>query len=131
MSKEEIKQAAAQLFASTTHNVLWANPKGEFFTSENLGTMSLKADQKLSKFERAEEKVIIEASTSEKKELNANDTIAKIKASTSLEAIKEFESDERKSVKSVYDWKAKQLIEAIQVVGATGANGNKDTEAKK
>lgn len=134
MSKDTFKQAAAKLFASTTHQVLWANvenPNQEFFTSENTGRLSLKKDEKLTKFERPEEKVIVEASTSEKKELNANDTITKIKATTSLEALNEFESDERKSVKSVYGWKKKQLIDAIQVVGATGANGNEDTEVKK
>jgi hypothetical protein len=130
MNKESIKQEADKLFASTAHNVLWANPKGEFFTSENTGNLSLKAGEKLAKFERTEEKVI-EGSSSEKKELNANDTIAKIKATTSLEALKEFESDERKSVKSVYEWKAKQLTEAIQVVGATGANGNENTDTQK
>lgn len=134
MSKETFKQAAAKLFASTTHQVLWANvenPNQEFFTSENTGSLSLKKGEKLTKFERPEKKDIIEASTSEKRELNANESIAFIKTATSLEVIKQFENDERKSVKSVYDWKAKQLIEAIPVVGATGANGNTDTEAKK
>lgn len=130
MSKDTNKQTAFRLFASTTHDVLFANKKGEFFTSENLGAMSLKTGEKLEKFERSEEKVIVEAAT-EKKELNANDTIAKIKAAISLEAIKEFESDERKLVKSVYDRKAKQLTEAINVVGATGANGNEDTDNQK
>jgi hypothetical protein len=120
IDKITLKQEADKLFASTSHEVLFGSPAGEFFTSEENGRFSLKAGEKLIKFEKTETK-----------ELNANDTIAKIKATTSLEALKEFESDERKSVKSVYDWKAKQLIEAIQVVGATGANGNKDTEAKK
>ena len=49
MSKDVNKQTAEKLFASTTHDVLWANPKGEFFTSENIGSLSLKAGQKLTK----------------------------------------------------------------------------------
>ena len=52
MSKETLKQTAATMFASTAHQVLWANPKGEFFTSENIGSLSLKPGQKLEKFER-------------------------------------------------------------------------------
>lgn len=120
IDKTTLKQEADKLFTSTSYEVLWGSPAGEFFTSEKTGSLSLKENEKLIKFEKTETK-----------ELNANDTIAKIKATTSLEALKEFESDERKSVKSVYGWKEKQLIEAIKVVGSTGANGNEDTEAKK
>lgn len=130
MSKDTNKQAAEKLFATTAHDFLWANKKGEFFTSENLGAMSLKTGEKLEKFERPAEK----ETTSDKKELNANDTIAFIKAATTLEVIKQYEGDERKSVKSVYDWKVKQLTAAIKVVEAkveTGANGNEETEGKK
>lgn len=139
MSKDiTLKQAAEKLFASSVHLMLWANPKGEFFTSENIGSLSLKKGEKLTNFERPEEKEVIEASTSDTKELNANDTIAKIKAVTSLEVLKEFEADERKSVKSVYEWKQKQLTEAINVVGAktvettpaVTVNGNADTDTK-
>lgn len=131
MSKDVNKQTAEKLFASTTHDVLWANPKGEFFTSENLGSLSLKAGQKLTKFERTEksEKEVADVKVSE---VNIKDTIAKIKAVDSLEALKAFESDERKSVKQVYDWKLKQLTEVITVVGAKNvANGNEDTDTKK
>lgn len=131
MSKETIKQTAEKLFASTTHDVLWANPKGEFFTSENIGSLSLKAGQKLTKFERSEksEKEVTDVKVSE---VNIKDTIAKIKAVDSLEALKAFESDDRKSVKQVYDWKLKQLTEAITVVGVKDvANGNEDTATKK
>lgn len=126
MSKDVNKQTAEKLFASTTHDVLWANPKGEFFTSENIGSLSLKAGQKLTKFERSEksEKEVTDVKVSE---VNIKDTIAKIKAVDSLEALKAFESDDRKSVKQVYDWKLKQLTEAITVVGAKDvANGNED-----
>lgn len=128
IDKNKLKQEADKLFDSTSYEVLWGSPIGEFFTSEKTGSLSLKAGEKLIKFEKTETK-----------ELNANDTIAKMKAVTSLEALKEFEGDERKSVKSVYNWKAKQLTEAINVVGAktvgitstvTG-NGNEETEAKK
>ena len=131
MSKDVNKQTAEKLFASTTHDVLWANPKGEFFTSENLGSLSLKAGQKLTKFERSEksEKEVTDVKVPE---VNIKDTIAKIKAVGSLEALKAFESDDRKSVKQVYDWKLKQLTEAITVVGAKNvANGNEDTDTKK
>jgi hypothetical protein len=127
MSKDTIKQAARDLFASTAHDVLWANPKGEFFTSENIGSLSLKQGQKLTKFERQEES---ETSTSDKKDLSANDAIAKIKAVTSLEDLKNFEGDERKSVKSVYAWMEKKLTDQITVVGATDA-GNKDNAGQK
>lgn len=131
MSKDVNKQTAEKLFASTTHDVLWANPKGEFFTSENLGSLSLKAGQKLTKFERTE-KSEKEATDVKVPELNIKDTIAKIKAVGSLEALKAFESDDRKSVKQVYDWKLNQLTEAITVVGAKNvANGNEDTDTKK
>lgn len=117
IDKNTLKQEADKLFASTSYEVLWGSPTGEFFTSEKIGSLNLKEGEKLIKFEKTETK-----------ELNANDTIAVIKAATSLEAIKEFESDERKSVKSVYGWKVKQLTEAINVVGQ---NGNEDTAAKK
>ena len=131
MSKDVNKQTAEKLFASTTHDVLWANPKGEFFTSENIGSLSLKAGQKLTKFERTE-KSEKEAADVKLPELNIKDTIAKIKAVDSLEALKAFESDDRKSVKQVYDWKLNQLTEAITVVGAKNvANGNEDTDTKK
>ena len=131
MSKDVNKQTAEKLFASTTHDVLWANPKGEFFTSENIGSLSLKAGQKLTKFERTE-KSEKEAADVKVPELNIKDTIAKIKAVGSLEALKAFESDDRKSVKQVYDWKLNQLTEAITVVGAKNvANGNEDTDTKK
>lgn len=131
MSKDVNKQTAEKLFASTTHDVLWANPKGEFFTSENIGSLSLKAGQKLTKFERSEksEKEVTDVKVAE---VNIKDTIAKIKAVDSLEALKAFESDDRKSVKQVYDWKLKQLTEAITVVGAKNvANVNEDNATKK
>ena len=131
MSKDVNKQTAEKLFASTTHDVLWANPKGEFFTSENIGSLSLKAGQRLTKFERSEksEKEVTDVKVPE---VNIKDTIAKIKAVGSLEALKAFESDDRKSVKQVYDWKLNQLTEAITVVGAKNvANGNEDTDTKK
>lgn len=132
MSKETIKQTAAQLFASTVHKVLWVNPKGEFFTSENLGALSLKPGEKLTKFERTEATSKEAPSDEKETTLNANDTIAKIKAIESLEALKEFKSDERKSVKQVYDWKLKALTDALQVSDAQNvSNGNKETEDKK
>jgi hypothetical protein len=131
MSKDTNKKTAETLFASTAHNVLWANPKGEFFTSENLGALSLKTGQELEKFERKEATTSLEVSTSDTKELNANDTIAKIKEVTSLKELAQFEGDERKSVISVYGWKEKQLIEALKVVDSKAVNGNEETDGKK
>jgi hypothetical protein len=63
MDKTTTKQTAEKLFASTTHDVLWANPKGEFFTSENIGKLSLEAEQKLTKFERKALKHLKDEST--------------------------------------------------------------------
>jgi hypothetical protein len=132
MSKDTNKQTAATLFASTAHQVLWANPKGEFFTSENLGTLSLKPGQKLEKFERPQEV------PEDKKEvaLNAAKTIEALNKVTNLEDLKTFEGDERKSVKEAYAKKEAELTAAIKVVGATpetgaaGTDGNEDTGDK-
>ncbi|WP_268848141.1 hypothetical protein [Flavobacterium aestivum] len=128
IDKITLKQEADKLFASTSHEVLFASPAGEFFTSEKIGSLSIKAGEKLIKFEKTETK-----------ELNANDTIAKIKAVTSLQELAAFAGDDRKSVISVYGWKEKQLIEAIKVVGAktegtnppVAGNGNADTDTQK
>ena len=142
MSKETIKQTAATMFASTAHQVLWANPKGEFFTSENIGNLSLKPGQKLEKFERPQdvpeivldEKVVV---------LNTTKTIEAIQKVVSLEELKGFEADERKTVKEAYAKRNAELTAAITVTGAnteTGAtdgaagtetNGNKETDTQK
>ena len=139
MSKDTLKQTAAQLFASTAYQVLWANPKGEFFTSENIGNLSLKPGQKLEKFERPQdvpedEKVVV---------LNATKTIEAIQKVVSLEELKSFEADERKTVKEAYSKKEAELIEAIKVIepktvtgatngaAATETNGNADTDTQK
>lgn len=138
MNKDTNKQTAEKLFASTAHNVLFANPKGEFFTSENIGSLSLKPGQKLEKFERPQnipedEKVVA---------LNAGKTIEAIQKVLSLKELAQFAGDERKTVKEAYAKKEAEFIEAIKVAGAnteTGAtdgdagtqNGNKDTEDQK
>lgn len=138
MSKDTLKQAAEKLFATTAYQVLWANPKGEFFTSDNIAALSLKPGQKLEKFERPQdvpedEKVVA---------LNATKTIEAIQKVASLEDLKAFEGDERKTVKEAYAKKEAELIAAIKTAGATtetGAasgtagteNGNEDTESKK
>lgn len=118
MSKETNKQAAEKLFAATSHDVLFANPEGEFFTSENLGNLSLKPGQKLEKFERPKEK----ASEEVEYEFNAKDTVAKIKEVTSIEDLKAYETDARKSVKEAYDKKLAELTASIEV------DGNDETE---
>lgn len=132
MSKDTNKQAAEKLFASTAHNVLWANPKGEFFTSENIGQLSLKPGQKLEKFERPQE------APEDKKELalNATKTIEAIQKVVSLQELEGFKADERKTVKEAYAKREAELTNAITVTGATdGAavtdNGNEDTATQK
>ena len=52
--KTTLKQEADKLFASTSYEVLWGSPAGEFFTSEKIGSLSLKEGQKLIKFEKTE-----------------------------------------------------------------------------
>lgn len=130
MSKETIKQAADALFASTAHDVVWANPKGEFFTSENICALSLKAGEKTTKFERPTETEEIPV-----KPLNALETIAKIQAATSLEDLKAFELDERKSVKAAYDLQNAKLTAEIKVnlddKGEGTDTGNADTDKKE
>ncbi|CAM2903941.1 hypothetical protein [Flavobacterium frigoris] len=138
MSKDTNKQTAATLFASTTHDVLWANPKGEFFTSENIGTLSLKAGQKLTKFERTEE---VTEDDKAVKPMTATDAIAFILKAESLEELKPFETDERKTVKIAYDGRTAELVAKIEVSTSQevktaegtqeGTNGNEDTEDKK
>lgn len=128
MSKDINKQTAASLFASTAHQVLWANPKGEFFTSENIGTLSLKPGQKLEKFERPQDVA------EDKKEavLNAAKTIEAIQKVVSLEELKTFESDERKTVKEAFTKREAELVAEIEVNASTeGTDGNADTEGQK
>jgi hypothetical protein len=135
MSKESIKQTADKLFASTANNVLWANPKGEFFTSKNTGSLSLKTGEKLTKFERAEEKKDSSAADEKEYEFNAKYTIAKIKAVTSLEDLKAFEGDERKSVITEYEKQHAKLTAEIKVnlddKGEGTGHGNEDTDNKE
>ncbi len=126
MNKDTNKQAAEKLFASTTHDVLFANKKGEFFTSENLGTMSLKSGEKLEKFERN-----AEVAETKVKTLNQGDTIAELLKVETIEGLKQYELDERKGVKAAYTDQLAKLTAAIEVVEATGADGNKDTEDQK
>lgn len=125
MNKDTNKQAAEKLFATTTHKVLFANPKGEFFTSENIGSLSLKPGQKLEKFERNPEVVETKVKT-----LNQGDTIAEILKVETIEGLKPFELDERKGVKAAYTDKLAKLTGAIEVEITTD-NGNKDTENQK
>lgn len=118
MNKEKMQQAANQLFATTAHEVLWANPKGEFFTSENIGSLSLKKDEKLTKFERNEK-----PSESKEVTLNATKTIEAIENVETLEALKVFEADERKTVKEAFAKKEAELIQAIKVAKAQTGTG--------
>ena len=138
MSKDTIKQTAAQLFASTAHQVLWANPKGEFFTSENIGALSLKPGQKLEKFERPQEVPEDEKIVA----LNAGKTIEAIQKVDSLKELAQYAGDERKTVKEAYAKREAELTADLTVEGAkteTGAtegatgtqDGNEDTGGQK
>lgn len=49
-----LKERVAVLFKTTAHKKIFANPKGEFFTSENIGKLSLKPGEKLTPFDRAD-----------------------------------------------------------------------------
>ena len=122
MNKDTNKQAAEKLFASTAHNVLFANPKGEFFTSENIGSLSLKPGQKLEKFERNSE-----VDETKVKTLNQGDTIAEILKVETVEGLKPYELDERKGVKAAYTDQLAKLTAAIDVV-ATTVNETQNTE---
>ena len=137
MSKDTLKQTAAQLFASTAHQVLWANPKGEFFTSENIGNLSLKPGQKLEKFERAAEKEAVEVPTV--KPATAESLIANAKSIATIEMAElgkdvEAKGKNRTTVIAAFDERIAELTAAIPIVGATvetGVNGNEDTDTQK
>jgi hypothetical protein len=131
MTKEEIKVEANNLFASTNHQVLFANPRGEFFTTENIGELSLKPKEVLMKLERPEE------TTEAKKEktLNQGETIAAILKVETIEGLALYEADERKGVKAAYEDKYAKLVANIKVNLDTTdkgtGDGNADTDTKK
>lgn len=126
MSKKTNKQIAEELFASTSHNVLWANPAGEFFSSENMGSLSVKEGQKLEKFERNKEAADLKIKT-----LNQGETIAEILKVETIEGLQPYEIDERKGVKSAYTDQLAKLTAAIEVIGATTANEIEETEGQE
>lgn len=130
MSKDITKQAAEKLFASTAHDVLYANPKGEFFTSENIGALSLKPGQKLEKFERT--KQATEVPTIKPK--SAEDLIAEIKNIATIDLAElgkdiEAKGKNRTTVIAAFDARISELTALIEVDSSD--NGNKDTEAQK
>lgn len=137
MSKDTNKQAAEKLFATTAHDFLWANKKGEFFTSENIGSLSLKLGEKLEKFERAAEKEAVEVPTV--KPATAESLIANAKSIATIEMAElgkdvEAKGKNRTTVIAAFDERIAELTAAIPVVGATvetGVNGNENTEGKK
>ncbi|AMO19223.1 hypothetical protein [Flavobacterium columnare] len=122
MSKDKFNQTADSLFASTAHQELWVNPKGEFFTSENIGSLSLEPGQKLQKFERPEDTPSEEKKV---KPIDQKETIANLLKVDTLEGLKPYETDERKAVKAVYNNMLKKLIDNTTVVGATDVTGAK------
>lgn len=52
MTEKEIKKTAKELFEKRTEEVLYSNPKGEFFTSKNYAELSLKEGEKLTVHKR-------------------------------------------------------------------------------
>ena len=120
MSQDTNKQTAEKLFASTTHQVLFANKKGEFFTSEDNVKLSLKNGEKFEKFERKSE-----SSDDDKVfELNSKDTIAKIKETTSIEELSVFDGDERKSVIAEFEKQTAKLVAATEVDSSSSVDEN-------
>jgi hypothetical protein len=105
---------AKKVFATTDGNVflsenranLHAGAKGTVFTFEKV--------EKVEKAAKAE----ITAKQESTKPLNATDTIAAIDACKTLEDLKAFEGDERKTVLEAYNKKSEALAEALKVVGA-------------
>ncbi len=108
MTKEELKKEAKQLFETTSHNVLYGNPKGEFFTSEQSGNPTLKEGETLHKFERSEFVKAADAA----EPLKAEQAIEAIGKATTLEELKPFEADKRATVKKAYDAKLAELNKA-------------------
>lgn len=121
MSKDSIKQTAEKLFAKSTHDVLWSNPKGEFFTSENIGALSLKTGQTLTKHERPVEKEA--AAVDAVKPKKAEELIAEIPNIQTIELAElgrdvEAKGKNRTTVIAAYDERIKELTAAIEVTGA-------------
>ncbi len=116
MEKETLKQRADRLFAKSVHKKLWANPRGEFFSSENLGKLSLKKGETLTPFVRGEKATTTQtASNDNTPAMNAKDTITAIGNTQTLEELKAFEGDERVTVQRAYETKHAELLAAIEV----------------
>ena len=132
IDKTTLKQEADKLFASTSYEVLWGSPAGEFFTCEKIGSKALKEGEKLIKFEKAPE-----ATPEGKKEktLNQGETIAAILKVETIEGLAMYEADERKGVKAAYDDQLAKLTAEIKVnldnKGEGTGNGNEDTGDQK
>lgn len=52
MTEKEINKTAKELFEKRTEDVLYSNPRGEFFTNKNFCELSLKNDEKLTVHKR-------------------------------------------------------------------------------
>ncbi|WP_413533699.1 hypothetical protein [Empedobacter brevis] len=48
----KLQDQAKKIFSQSSHDELWANKSGEFFSSKNLAELSLKKGQKLTSFKR-------------------------------------------------------------------------------
>ncbi len=51
----KLQDQAKQIFSQSSHDELWANPKGEFFSSKNLAELSLKKGEKVTSFKRKQD----------------------------------------------------------------------------
>lgn len=48
----KLENQAKKIFSQSSHDELWANPKGEFFSSKNHAELSLKKGEKVTSFKR-------------------------------------------------------------------------------
>lgn len=104
--KDAFKQYpdAKKVFATTDGNV---------FLEENRANLHAGAKGTVFTFEKVES-----AEQETTKKLTAAEIIAGIEACETLEALKAFEGDERKTVIEAYNKKSEALAEALKVVGA-------------
>lgn len=142
MSKETLRQTAEKLFATTAHEVLFGVASvNEFFTTENLAQLACKKGDKPIKFSRSDfeaQEAGKEAPKETKSDVkktypdNAKNTIAKIKATTTLEALAEFETEneDRATVLSEIEKQKAELIAKLEVkaenVGDTASHTQTD-----
>lgn len=122
MSKDNLKQTAEKLFASGAYKVLFGiESSGEFFTQESLAKQACKKDENPVKFENGKPvKIETAGQTSNDKPVypfNSKTTIAKIKATKTLEELKAFEleTEKREGVLKEIELQKEKLIAELDV----------------